>query len=331
MSCIVELSCSRVDPLEAISLDIHTHLVPVQEPSVLGSDGIAWDAASSTLTIDGHVVGAKGLFSPAALLGWLASNSVEAAYVSVPPPMYRQQLGEDAAAQWISRVNEGLISLTRVSSARLTPLPHLPIEHPDLAAEIATRAIEGGFSRFSSPAGASGRMLSDKCYDQLWRVLSDNRAFVLVHPGEAEDRRLAPFYLGNLLGNPYETTVAIAHLVFGGVVARYPHIRFCFAHGGGAAAMLAGRFEMGFHTVRPGVDRSLPGPKALMKRLMVDCVTHDPEALRLAQSVFGASHVLFGSDWPFPMGLMDPHDQLAALLPNERDAIFRGNIASVQI
>jgi aminocarboxymuconate-semialdehyde decarboxylase len=192
---------------------------------------------------------------------------------------------------------------------------------------VAARSIAAGVRRFSAPAGGPGRTLSDAAYAPLWRVLDDAGAFVLLHPGDSGDARLDRFYLSNLLGNPCETALAIAHLVFGGVAARHPRIAFCFAHGGGVAAMLAGRFEQGFRTSRPGVDTTLPPPRETLRRLMVDCVTHDADALHLSQSVFGADHVLFGSDWLFPMGLMSPHEQLAALQAPERERILRANVA----
>ena len=315
--------------MEPVKLDIHTHLVPVDGPGSDTIDGVTWDAAATALIVDGHTVGLKSLFAPEALIAWLDANRIAAAWISAPPPLYRQHLPEETSARWVEYVNRGLAAIARRHGGRLTALPHLPVEHPGLAADVAARAIAAGQRCFSSPAGGPGRMLSDKVYDPLWRTLEAAAAFVLIHPGENADPRLTPFYLTNLLGNPYETTVAIAHLVLGGVVARYPNITFCFAHGGGTAAMLAGRFEQGFRTDRPGIDPALPTPRALMKRLMVDCITHDAVALRLAGTVFGADHVLFGSDWPFPMGLLQPHTQLDALAARERRRIFQDSFAPI--
>src|SRR5262249_6819355 len=117
--------------------------------------------------------------------------------------------------------------------------------------------------RFSLPSGGPGRMLSDRRYAPLWQTLDAAAAFVLVHPGENDDPRLAPFYLTNLLSNPYETTVAIAHLVFGGVVARYPNITFCFAHGGG----VAGRpLRAGLPDRSPGYQQVVTGAARAAQR-----------------------------------------------------------------
>lgn len=311
--------------MEPIALDIHTHLVPVDEAALAAIDGVSWDAAHTALTVDGHKVGMKQLFAPEALIKWLDANAIDAAWFAAPPPLYRQQLSESASLRWVHYVNDGLAAITQRFPNRLTALPHLPIEHPDVAADVAARAIAAGQRRFSSPSGGPGRILSDKVYETLWKTLDAASAFVLVHPGESADLRLAPFYLTNLLGNPYETTVAIAHLVFGGVMTRYPNVTFCFAHGGGAAPMVAGRFEQGFQTARPGIDKSLPPPRSLLKRLMIDCVTHDAEALHLAETVFGLDRILFGSDWPFPMGTLEPHEKLAAVASDARRRICQDN------
>ena len=311
--------------MQAIALDIHTHLVPVHDAEFRSADGVAWDAAARMLSVDGHTVGTAPLFAPHKLIAWLDASRIAAAWISAPPPLYRQHLGERQAAAWVDRVNKGLGDIAERHAARLTALPHLPIEHPELAADVAGRAIAAGVTRFSAPAGAPGRMLSDAAYDPLWTALGAASAFVLFHPGECEDRRLAPFYLGNLLGNPYETLVAIAHLVFGGIPERFPCVTFCFAHGGGAAAMLAGRFQQGFLTKRPGVDTRRAPPREAMRRMMVDCITHDPTALTLAESVFGEDHIVFGSDWPFPMGLMEPQAVLATLDDPLRARIARAN------
>ncbi|WP_162827087.1 amidohydrolase family protein [Pseudolabrys taiwanensis] len=315
--------------MQPIKLDIHTHLVPVDAAALAGIDGVSWDAAAGAMTVDGHTLGMKPLYAPDKLIAWLDANAIGAAWISAPPPLYRQHLSESAAAAWCDYVNRGLADIAQRHANRLTALPHLPIEHPALAADIAARAIAAGRHRFSAPSGGPGRMLSDAAYTPLWQALDKANAFVLFHPGENDDARLTPFYLTNLLGNPYETTVAIAHIVFGGIAERYPNIKFCFAHGGGAAAMLAGRFERAFHTDRPGVDKSLEPPRVALQRLWVDCITHERGALHLAASIFGKKHVVFGSDWPFPMGVIEPQAQLAWLEGDERKRVVEDNLTAL--
>ena len=76
--------------MEPIALDIHTHLVPVDEAALAAIDGVIWDADSMALTVDGHKVGVKPLYSPKALIGWLDTNAIDAAWFcsaasAVPP------------------------------------------------------------------------------------------------------------------------------------------------------------------------------------------------------------------------------------------------------
>lgn len=313
---------------DEIALDVHAHLVPLGAADVEGFDGVHWDPAKNVLHVDGHAIGMMPLYRPQDLLGWMARNNIARAWISAPPPLYRQHLGADETRAWSTLLTTRLDAIAAAHPRQFATLAHLPLHHPAVAAEIAIARIAEGHVKFSAPAGGAGELaLSDLAYDPLWQALDGAGAFVFLHPGECADGRLASFYLSNLLGNPYETAVAIAHLVFGGVIERFPHIRFCFAHGGGAAAGLAGRFQQGFATKRPGVDATRTSPESLMRRLCVDCITHDPAALELSAHVFGESNIVFGSDWPFPMGLLDPHRQLAALSKDRRRRIFCDNPA----
>ncbi len=257
-------------------------------------------------------------------------HGVERAWISVPPPLYRTQLDGDEARAWSSALNTALERQASWYPGRLEPLLHLPIQSPAAAASIARVSIARGRTRFAAPAGGRPeRVLSDAACRPLWQMLDRAEALVFFHPGECADGRLRAFYLSNLLGNPYETSVAIAHLTFGGVLDGFPAITFCFAHGGGAAAMLAGRFERGFATARPGIDTGKPDPRAALRRLYVDCIVHDPGALGICENVFGPTQILFGSDWPFPMGLPEPRDQLSFLNDEQRRRIFTANPANL--
>lgn len=306
------MSAGAPDP--RIALDVHAHLAPIAADRLAVMDGAAWDAAALRLVLDGHAVGPSALFEPAALIAWMDDNAVEQAWISVPPPLYRQALAPADARLWVDYVNAGLASIVDAHHGRLAPLMHLPLEHPDLAREVASAWIARGVCRFAAAAGgAHGRVLSDDAYRGVWEALDAAGAFLFLHPASCADGRLAAFYLGNLVGNPHETAVAAAHLVFGGVCERHPHVRFCLAHGGGTTAMMAGRWQRGFATARPGVDVTRKAPGDLLRTIGVDCIVHDAKALALVASVFGPDRIVFGSDWPFAMGITSPRAQLADL------------------
>jgi aminocarboxymuconate-semialdehyde decarboxylase len=311
-----------------ILLDVHAHLAPVLIDRLADHAGVSWDPVNSVMTVDGHAVGMKALFKPDALRAWMGENGVAHAWISAPPPLYRQQLRGTEARAWVGYVNDGLSEIVAASEGAFTALMHLPIEAPAEAAAIARAWIARGHALFAMPAGTGDdRTLGEAAFAPLWQVLDDAGAFVFFHPGECADGRLKSFYLTNLLGNPYESTVALAHLVFSGVLERHPSIVPCFAHSGGLAPMVAGRWERGHATARPGIDTALAPPSKLLSRIHVDCICHSEAAAELAERTFGAENVVFGSDWPFPMGLPEPHRQLADFAAARRTRFLVDNPA----
>jgi aminocarboxymuconate-semialdehyde decarboxylase len=311
---------------ERIALDLHAHLAPIFPDELKTIAGVEWKADARVLVVDGHEVGMKPLFDPPALVAWMTQNNVAHAWISIPPPLYRMHLRGDGARNWVRYANRGLQRISDAYPDKLSPLPHLPLQDPEIAIDTARDWIARGHRRFGAPSGGHGeQVLSDRAYDPLWRRLNDAKAFVFFHPGECADGRLTAFYLSNLLGNPYETAVAIGHLTFGGVFERFSRITFCFAHGGGVLPMLAGRFERGFATARPGIDTKAAPPRMTFRNVCVDCIVHDPDALALAEQVFGETQIVFGSDWPFPMGVIEPQRQMDALDPARRKRIFCDN------
>jgi len=269
--------------------DVHTHLIP---PTVLsaahkGEFGLSVDRGS--LIVDGQRLPLGRLADPAALLHWIAEQGLDGAVVSVPPALFRY----DAGVEWAALVNQGLRELV---TPQLRVLGQLPLLDPAAPAVAASLASEGVFSGFAlGTPGYAG-------LDPVWQVLHALEAFTLIHPGHSDDKRLESFYLTNLLGNPYETGLAAATLVFADVPGRFPGIRFCLCHGGGVTAALAGRWQRGIDTARPGIDPPSLSVADALRRFYVDDLVHDDAVLELLVATFGPDRVLAGSDWPFPMG-----------------------------
>jgi aminocarboxymuconate-semialdehyde decarboxylase len=288
--------------------DVHTHLIP---PTVLaaaqrGLHGLS--IASGFLVVDGNErLPLKRLANPTALLQWIDEQQLDGAVVSVPPALFRY----DQGVEWASLVNQGLREL---ATPQLRVLGQLPLLQAGEAASVALDlASEGVFSGFAlgTPGFASAGL------QPVWEALDRLEAFTLIHPGHSHDERLDAFYLSNLLGNPYETGLAAAELIFNDVPGRFRGIRFCLCHGGGVTAALAGRWQRGIDTARPGIEPPSLSVAEALRRFYVDDLVHDPAVLALLEETFGADRILAGSDWPFPMGTdaVDRHRaQLAELL-----------------
>jgi aminocarboxymuconate-semialdehyde decarboxylase len=288
--------------MEPIALDMHVHQIPIDPDRLAGLPGVRWHVDANQIDIDGHKVAFASLFKPAALLEWLNTNAIAQAWVSVPPPAYRPGLDAAGARQWVDYLNDGLRALCAAHQDKLSHMVHLPVEQPQVCVDVAREAIARGEKRFSMSAGTSTTILSSAPYTPLWETLAGARAFLFIHPAELmKDVRMDAFYLNNLVGNPYETGLAAAHLVYGRVLERFTDMTVCLAHGGGATAIIAGRLQRGLATQRPGIDQEMQPPAEVLR------------------------HIVFGSDWPFPMGLPKPHEQMANVPAETRRRIFMDN------
>lgn len=322
------LSASRRSH-KARVVDVHAHLVPVEPNAVAAHSGVCV-VDGGHLEIDGQVLGLDRLYQPDRLIEWMDANSIDIALVSAPPPVYRPQLDDAQAAAWTAYLNDGLAAIANQFPDRLQVLAHLPLEHPAVAAREAAARQGDTYAGFSLPAGGAATIrFADPGLREVWAALDERASFAFLHPGACADGRLSAFYGHNLTGNPYETAVAVAELVFGGVVEDFPAIRFCLAHCGGAVPAVAGRWQQGFDTGRPGIDTRRKSPRQVLQSFWVDCVAHDHDLLALAAKVFGADRILLGSDWPFPMGLPQPTEWLRALPAELQQDILSGNFAAL--
>jgi len=308
--------------------DVHTHVIP---PAIIaagdsGRYGMRTDP--KTLHICTHGVSLHPLADIGALLDRIASDGLDGAIVSVPPPLFRPDLAASDRASYTRLVNDGLLSACHAHRPRLHPFAYLPIEDPDLAAQTASQlgadwAGAVGGTELGALSYASER------YDPLWRALSDAKLPLFIHPGGSPDRRLDAFYLGNLLGNPTETTIAAANLIFSGVMHRFPGLKVILAHGGGCVAALSGRWQRGVATLRPGLPPLAIEPRDAVRRFYIDSLSHSPPYLRTIIDVIGDDKILLGSDWPFPMGAPSADHDLGVLDVSLRRKIRKTNAEAV--
>jgi aminocarboxymuconate-semialdehyde decarboxylase len=273
-----------------VRVDFHTHLAPFAHDQVKGP---------------------PALQRPDGLLEHLEQCGLDRAVVSIPPPFFRQGLDAEEAAEWVRAVNDGLAKVAGANE-ELLPLAYLPLEHPELAiAEMRRLREEGGWVGYCASAGGRSVSLADEALAPLWRALDGDAALLLLHPGTSPDERLDEFYLHNLLGNPVETAIAAAQLVFGDVLPTHPQMRVLLVHCGGCVPDLVPRWDHGVATDRPGLRPLTEPPSTAVRRFFVDCLVHDPGAVDRAIKVFGEDKLVLGSDWPFPMGTKDPVSLIA--------------------
>jgi aminocarboxymuconate-semialdehyde decarboxylase len=284
-------------------IDFHAHLASIAPvPQVAG----VIEDEKGRLSVDGDIIGMSGLYEPEALLEYMDRRCLDLAIVSPPPPLFRQQLELDAAAEWVGALNAGMIERIE-PHGRLLPLAYLPLEHPQLAIhEQSRRRVDAKWVGFCASAGGGSVSLASADLIPLWEALDAGGDLLLLHPGTSPDARLNEFYLTNLLGNPIETAVAAAQLVFADVLSSYPRMRVLLVHCGGCVPDVVARWDRGVATQRPGLQALSESPSRAVRRFYVDCLAHEAGAVERAIDVFGEDKLVLGSDWPFPMGTDDP-------------------------
>jgi aminocarboxymuconate-semialdehyde decarboxylase len=224
--------------------------------------------------------------------------------------------------------NDEIAAETKRHPGRFVGLGGVPLQAPELAADELKRAMtQLGLRGAMIGSNVNGRNLDDPALEPFWAAAAALGAFIFVHPhAGAAAERLGSYYLKNLVGLPFETTVAGASLVFGGVLERHPSLKVCLSHGGGFLPYQAGRFRHGFE-VRPEAKVNLAhGPQQSIGRLFYDTILHDKPTLEFLISSVGPHHVLLGSDYPFDMGNLDcvARVQELAIPPKDRDLILGG-------
>jgi aminocarboxymuconate-semialdehyde decarboxylase len=321
------------------TIDIHAHILPEETmrqlqkttPS-LGLRLTKIDEGSAVLEIAG--VTQKPFPREAWDLEWrlrdMDRSGVDIQLLSNTPQtfLYDQEAALGAACAGLQ--NDQIAALVKAYPERFRGLATLPMQAPDLAARELRRAMGSlGLMGFHLASNIQGRNLDDPDLTPVWEAAQESGAFVLVHPFKiAAGDRLKSYYLKNLIGNPLDTTIAGASLIFGGVIERYPAIHFCFSHGGGFLPYQAGRFVHGWN-VRPEPKQFLErGPAESLGRIYYDTILHSDRTLQFLIDSAGADRVMLGSDYPFDMGYYEGVRQIRSLpIPEREQELILGETA----
>jgi aminocarboxymuconate-semialdehyde decarboxylase len=207
----------------------------------------------------------------------------------------------------------------------------LPMQAPELALTELERASKlPGLRGVYLPTHVNGTNLNAKPFFPIYAKCEELAWPIFLHPMHPlAANRLEQFYLINLLGNPYETGVAAASLVFGGVLDAFPKLEVMLPHAGGTFPGLIGRLDHGTR-VRPELAHMEKVPSAYLRRFSYDTIAHNDEIMNQLVRVVGADRIVLGSDYCFDMGPEQPVDvveRLEALDDEARWRVLGGNAA----
>lgn len=319
-------------------VDVHAHMLSEDMMKRLAKEAPELhftitdiDAHGATLKVGSLVQTpyARGGWDLDKRLGDMEAAGIDMQVVSPVPQTFLYDLEAKRTDALCEIQNEMLGDLARRMPDKFLGIATVPLQNPEMAAATLERAMKKhGLKGMMICSHVEGKNLDDPKLDVVWAKAQELGAFILVHPQKvAAAERLGSYYLRNLIGNPLETTIAAASLIFGGVLERYPRIKFCMSHGGGFQPYQTGRFMHGW-AVRPEPKTRLPvPPNVSIARLYHDTILHSAPHLEFLVSQSGASHVLLGTDYPFDMGMMDAVRYVRSLKldDGQKDAILASN------
>jgi aminocarboxymuconate-semialdehyde decarboxylase len=321
------------------TVDSHTHILTEEAMRLLAKESAKVapalknaDGGLATLEIDGKVVQhplPREIWDVGLRLRDMDANGVDIQVLS--PTVFTFFYGVEPALAQVCSVlqNEQIAAVVRQHPERFIGLGTVPLQSPEAAADELKRAMgKLGLRGAMIGSNVNGRNLDDPALEPFWAAAAELGAFIFLHPhAGAAAERLGSYYLKNLVGLPFETTIAAASLVFGGVLERHPVLKICLSHGGGFVPYQAGRFQHGLE-VRPEARAKLQRPLSeSLGRLYYDTILHSDRVLEALIGLAGASRVLLGSDYPYDMAMMDcvKHVRSLSIPEADKSAILGGH------
>jgi aminocarboxymuconate-semialdehyde decarboxylase len=261
---------------------------------------------------------------------------VDVQAVSVAVYQYYYWADAELGAKAARMINEEFAQATARYDGRFVPLGTVPLQDCDAAVEelsylagtLGMRGIEIG-THVSGP-GISSPEISSPRLAPFWAEVERLGLVVVVHTqGTTHPERMQGHNFVNVIGHAFEATLATAHLIFDGVLARHPDLEIVVVHGGGYLPAYAGRIDHGWRAredVREGVAEA---PTSYLRKFYFDTMVFEPGQVRYLVDTYGAEHVLLGTDYPYDMGDEDPLSLLAVagLTQEQVDLVAGGNAA----
>jgi aminocarboxymuconate-semialdehyde decarboxylase len=273
------------------------------------------DRGRDTLTRDGKTLltQLKAEFTDLALrLSIMDQQGIDMQVLSPAGSYLFYWLPAEESLEFASWLNEQFADAVAKHPRRLVALGSVPMQDGVKAAQELEHAMTKlGLRGVEVASNINGRYLDDPGFNPFWEAAQALDALIFVHPNQVVGAdRMKDYNLANLIGNPTDTSLAFAKLIFGGVLERFPRLKFLLAHAGGFLPYTWGRLDRGFRIQDSAAAKLTKPPSEYVKLLHFDTITHSSMALEYLVANFGAEKVLLGSDYPYDMGDPEPVQSL---------------------
>jgi len=205
-------------------------------------------------------------------------------------------------------VNDDMAARQKRYGGRIRFMASLPWQHPKLALPELKRACdELGAVGVMVLANIGGESLTDKAFAPVWKEIDKRGLPVLVHPTAPPGvgaMDMSRFQLTASIGFTFDTSLAIARMIYDGFFDRHRRLKIIAGHGGGALPFLISRMDQCYDHIPACREKIAVRPSEYLPQIYADAVVFSPDVLDLCLKTFGADNVLYGSDYPHTIGDM---------------------------
>jgi len=280
-------------------IDMHAHVFPKDALSKLRK---SYGDSIPRLTLN-----QPEFYDSERRIAMMDERGVDVQVLSVTPGNFCYSAPPEAGVAISMAQNDAIHDMVTGNPDRFIGSATVPLQDAEAAKQELERAVKDlGFTSVEIGTNVDGANLDSPALEPFYGAAEALGVPIIVHPiNNAGADRMTRYYLGNIVGNPMETTLAVGSVVFGGVLERHRGLRFCWAHGGGFFPYQIGRFDHGY-TVREEVKANIKKPPSgYLDPMYYDTVTHGEPALTFLIKRMGADKVLYGTDFPWDMGEYD--------------------------
>jgi aminocarboxymuconate-semialdehyde decarboxylase len=321
-----------------LKIDVHTHILPKEIPNWKGNFGYGGfiqlehngPGCARMQKDDGRFFREidENCWAPEKRILECDAHGVNIQVLSTVPVMFSYWTLPEHGSDIAKFLNDNIAETVAEFPLRFIGLGSVPMQDTKLAIRELERCRTIGLAGVQIGTNVNQLNLGEPQFFDFFQACQETGMAVFVHPwemmGEADMQK---YWLPWLVGMPAEVSRAICSLIFSGTLERLPNLRICFAHGGGSFPATIGRIVHGFN-VRPdlcAVDNP-HSPRKYLNKIYFDSLVHEAAKLDYLIKLVGADQVMLGTDYPFPLGELEPGTLIDSMPYDEsiKEMLFSG-------
>ena len=248
-------------------------------------------------------------------LAGMAAQGIDRQVLSMWADIFGYGMAPEQNRRWHRYLNEHLAGVCGSYERSFSLLASLPLTNAqDAADELSYAVTQLGAVGAVVSANVNDVNLGECDLDALWATAVELDVGIFIHPVMAEpSARVAKFALSQIAQYTFDTTLCVGSLISGGVMDRFPMIRFLLSHGGGGFPYLTGRFDCMHLRMDRAAQENVAAlnPSDYLTRFFYDSILHDAAILKWLSERVTVSRIVVGSDYSFPPADMDPLGTIA--------------------